>query len=345
MSVATRSAVEPTARRGRLVAGLGALVVLLLAVCVASITLGSRSITVLTIWDAFAAYDPASAAQTVVREMRVPRTLLGLTAGAAFGLSGAILQGVTRNPLGEPGIMGINSGAAAFIVFGIMVLGTQQLSTYIWLGFLGAAVATVMVYVVASYGREGATPVKLALAGAAVTAGFFSLTNAIVMSNLEALNELRFWQVGSLAGRYMPVFWQTLPFIVVGLVVAMASGRALNGLALGDDVAAAIGQRVRLTRLVMFATVAVLCGAATAACGPIVFVGLMVPHLARLICGPDYRWILRYTLVLTPIVLLVADVIGRLVASPSELQVGVVLGVIGAPVFIALVRHRNVVAL
>ena len=345
MSVATRPVVEPATRNGGLAAGLGALVVLLLAVCIASITLGSRSITVLTIWDAFASYDPASAAQTVVREMRVPRTLLGLTAGAALGLSGAILQGVTRNPLAEPGIMGINSGAAAFIVFGIMVLGTQQLSTYIWLGFLGAAVATVMVYAVASYGREGATPVKLALAGAAVTAGFFSMTNAIVMSNLEALNELRFWQVGSLAGRYLPVFWQTLPFIVVGLVVAMASGRALNGLALGDDVAAAIGQRVRLTRLIMFGTVAVLCGAATAACGPIVFVGLMVPHLARLICGPDYRWILRYTLVLTPIVLLVADVIGRMVVAPSELQVGVVLGVIGAPVFIALVRHRNVVAL
>lgn len=345
MSVVARPVVEHTAGRGRLGAGLGVLAVLLVLVCVASITLGSRSITVLTIWDAFAGYDPASAAQTVVREMRVPRTLLGLTAGAALGLSGAILQGVTRNPLAEPGIMGINQGAAAFIVFGIMVLGTQQLSVYIWLGFLGAAVATVMVYVVASFGREGATPVKLALAGAAVTAGFYSLTNAIVMSNLEALNELRFWQVGSLAGRYMPVFWQTLPFIAVGLGVAMASGRALNGLALGDDVAAAIGQRVRLTRLVMFAAVAVLCGAATAACGPIVFVGLMVPHLARLICGPDYRWILRYSLVLTPMVLLVADVIGRIVVSPSELQVGVVLGVIGAPVFIALVRHRNVVAL
>jgi iron complex transport system permease protein len=203
----------------------------------------------------------------------------------------------------------------------------------------------VTVYVVASFGREGATPVKLALAGAAVTAGFFSLTNAIVLSNLEALNELRFWQVGSLAGRYLPEFWQTLPFIVIGVVVAMASGRALNGLALGEDVAVALGQRVRLTRAVLFATVAVLCGAATAACGPIVFVGLMVPHLARLLCGPDYRWILPYSLVLTPVVLLTADVVGRMVLSPSELQVGVVLGVLGAPVFIALVRNRNLVTL
>ncbi len=329
----------------RRVVGLGLLVVALAGVCFVSITLGSRSITLMTIWDAFTSHDPTSASQTVVREMRVPRTLLGLSAGAALGLSGAILQGVTRNPLAEPGIMGINTGAAAFIVFGIMVLGTQQLSTYIWFGFLGAAVATVMVYTIASFGREGATPVKLALAGAAVTAAFYSLTNAIVMTNVEALNELRFWQVGSLAGRYLPVFWQTMPFIVIGVVVALGTGRALNGLALGEDVAVALGQRVRLTRAVMFVTVAILCGAATAACGPIVFIGLVVPHLARMLCGPDYRWILAYSLVLTPMVLLIADIIGRVVVSPSELQVGVVLGVLGAPAFVALVRYRNLVEL
>ena len=332
-------------RRGTLLLGFGVLLVLLVGVCFVSITMGSRSITLLTIWDAFANYDPNSASETVVREMRVPRTLLGLTVGAALGLSGAILQGVTRNPLAEPGIMGINTGASAFIVFAIMVLGTQQLSTYIWFGFLGAAVATVAVYAIASFGREGATPVKLALAGAAVTAGFFSLTNAIVMTNVEALNELRFWQVGSLAGRYMPVFWQTLPFIVVGVVIALGTGRALNALALGEDVARALGQRVRLTRFTLFVTVALLCGAATAACGPIVFVGLVVPHIARILCGPDYRWILGYSLVLTPIVLLTCDIIGRVVVSPSELQVGVVLGVLGAPAFIALVRYRNMVEL
>ena len=339
---------EPRSRsrgRARLLVGLVLLFGLLLAVCLFSITMGSRSITLMTIWDAFTSYDPSSASETVVREMRVPRTLLGLSVGAALGLSGAILQGVTRNPLAEPGIMGINTGAAAFIVFGIMVLGTQQLSTYIWLGFVGAAVATVMVYTIASFGREGATPVKLALAGAAVTAAFYSLTNAIVMTNVDALNELRFWQVGSLAGRYMPVFWQTLPFIVIGVVVALGAGRALNGLALGEDVAVALGQRVRLTRAVMFVTVALLCGAATAACGPIVFVGLVVPHLARMLTGPDYRWILTYSLVLTPIALLIADIIGRVVVSPSELQVGVVLGVLGAPAFVALVRYRNLVEL
>ena len=182
--------------------------------------------------------------------MRVPRTLIGILAGAALGLSGAILQGVTRNPLADPGIMGINAGAAAFIVFGIMVLGVQGIGGYVWLAFLGAGVATVTVYGIASFGREGATPVKLALAGAAVTAILSSLTSAIVMTNVDALNELRFWQVGSLAGRYMPVFWQTAPFIVLGLFVAMLTGRALNGLALGEDLALALGQRVRLTRFV-----------------------------------------------------------------------------------------------
>ena len=328
-----------------LAAGLVLLIGVLLVVCFFSITLGSRGVGVPTIWKAFTDFDPGSASETVIREMRVPRTLIGVLAGAALGLSGAILQGVTRIPLADPGIMGINAGAAAFIVFGIMILGVQGVIGYVWLAFAGAAAATVVVYGVASFGREGATPVKLALAGAAVTAVLSSLTSAIVMTNVDALNELRFWQVGSLAGRYMPVFWQTAPFILVGLVVAMLTGRALNGLALGEDLALALGQRLRLTRFVMFATVAVLCGAATAACGPIVFVGLVVPHLARFICGPDYRWILPYALVLTPIVLLVADIVGRVVVSPGELQVGVVLGVFGAPAFIALVRYRNLAEL
>jgi iron complex transport system permease protein len=303
--------------------------------------MGSREITLETIWHAFTDFDPSSTSETVVREMRVPRTLLGLAAGAALGLSGAILQGVTRNPLADPGIMGINAGAAAAVVLGIMILGTQQLSSYIWLSFLGAAAATVIVYGIASLGREGATPVKLALAGAAVTAGLTSVTAGVVMTHVEALDQLRFWQVGSLAGRYMPIFWQTLPFIAVGTAMALLLGRSLNGLALGEDVATALGQRVRLTRVLMFVTVVLLCGAATAACGPIAFVGLVVPHLARFLCGPDYRWILPYSLVLTPALLLLADIASRVVVSPGELQVGVLVGVVGAPAFVLLVRYGN----
>ncbi|MGE0027234.1 MAG: FecCD family ABC transporter permease [Thermoleophilia bacterium] len=333
------------ARGGRLAAGLVVLGVLLAAACAASIAVGTRDVTLATVWSALFDFDPASTSQTVIREMRVPRTVLGVAVGAALGLSGAMLQGVTRNPLADPGIMGINAGAAAFIVAGVMLLGIGQLSLAVWLGFLGAGVATVTVYGVASIGREGATPVKLALTGAAVTAGLTSVTGAIVLTNIDALNELRSWEVGSLAGRYAPVLWQTAPFIAVAGLVALGAGRALNGLALGEDVARALGQRVRLTRFTLFATVAVLCGAATAACGPIAFAGLVVPHVARMICGPDYRWILPYSALLTPVVLLSADVVGRVVVSPGELQVGVVLGVIGAPFFVWLVRYRTVTEL
>ena len=330
---------------GRLLVGLVVLALALVAVCLLSLTLGARGIGVLTVWQALTDPGPDTPAQTVIREIRVPRTLLGIVVGAALGLSGTILQGVTRNPLADPGIMGINAGAAAAIVTAVMVFGVSGLSNYIWFAFLGAAAATFAVYAIASFGREGATPVKLALAGAAVTAGLTSVSSTIVMINTEALDELRLWQVGSLAGRYAPVLIQVLPFILVGGFVALLSGRALNGLALGEDVATALGQHVLRTRLLMFLVVAVLCGAATAACGPITFVGLVVPHLARLICGPDYRWILAYAVLLTPIVLLGADIIGRLALGQGELPVGVVLGVLGAPVFVLLVRSRNLVQL
>ncbi|GAA4346480.1 FecCD family ABC transporter permease [Angustibacter luteus] len=325
--------------------GLLALVGLLAAVCVVSILLGTRGVGLETIWKALTDFDPGSTSETVIREMRVPRTLVGLSAGMALGLAGAILQAATRNPLADPGILGINGGAAAAIVVAIMLLGRQSLTTNVWFGFAGAALAVVAVYSVASLGREGATPVKLALAGAAISAGLYAVTTAIVMSNVDAFEEMRHWQVGSLAGRYYPVLWQTLPFLVLGSVAALLSGRALNGLALGDEVATSLGQNVRRTRLLLFALVAILCGAAVAACGPIVFLGLAVPQLARAVVGTDYRWVLAYSAVMAPIVFLVADVIGRLAVSPGELQVGVVLGALGAPVFVLLVRYRNLATL
>lgn len=329
---------------GRLAAGAIGLAVLLVATCAVSVALGAREVSWQTLWLAFTDYDPADTAQRVLREMRVPRTLLGLVVGAALGVSGAILQGVTRNPLADPGIMGINAGAAMFVVIGVVAFGAS-LAVSVWLAFLGAGAATVAVYAIASFGREGATPVKLALAGAAMTAGMMAVTSGLVMTDVDALNALRFWQVGSLSGRYLPVFWQVVWFIVAGLVVALAAGRLLNGLALGEDVARALGQRVGRTRALLFTTVAVLCGAATAACGPIVFVGLVVPHLARMLCGPDYRWIVAYSALLSPVVLLTADIVGRLMLTDGELQVGVVLGVFGAPVFVGLVRYRRLAEL
>jgi iron complex transport system permease protein len=314
----------------------------LVLVAFLSVTMGSRS---LGLWDVLRALasldDDGSITSTVTLEMRVPRTLLGILVGAALGVAGAVLQGVTRNPLADAGIMGVNSGAAAFVVFAITVLGVRGVGVYVWFAFAGAIGALVLVYAIASMGREGATPVKLALAGVAVTAGLASVTSGIVMTNVDALDELRFWQVGSLAGRYTPILTGVAPFILVGLAVSMLFGRALNGLALGEDMARGLGQHVTRTRAAAFAVVAVLAGAATAACGPIVFIGLVVPHLARFVCGPDYRWILPYSMLLAPIVLLLADVLGRVALAPDELQVGVVLGVLGAPAFVAIVRYAR----
>ncbi|MFI6478334.1 FecCD family ABC transporter permease [Nonomuraea sp. NPDC050663] len=329
------------ARRASLLGpGLVVLLVLLAVAAFLSVTQGARDIGLPEVMRALGGLSVDEAiTSTVTLELRVPRTLIGILVGAALGVAGAILQGVTRNPLADAGIMGINAGAAVMVVFAITVLGIRGVSLYIWFAFAGAVIATLLVYTIASMGREGATPVKLALAGAAVTAGLTSVTTGIVMTNVDALQELRFWQVGALAGRYMPVLVGVAPFLIVALVVALGLGRMLNGLALGEDVARGLGQRVGLTRAVAFGVVAVLAGAATAACGPIVFIGLVVPHLARLICGPDYRWLLPYSMLLAPIILLLADVLGRVVGAPGELQVGVVLGVLGAPVFVVIVRY------
>ena len=338
------SSARPRPQRG-LALGLLVLLGVLALVTFFSVTHGSRDISPGEAVRALADFGPGGVNDTVTLEMRVPRTIVGLLAGAALGLSGAVLQGVTRNPLADPGIMGVNAGAAAAVVAAIMFVGVGGISTYIWFAFAGAALATVLVYAVGSLGRDGATPVKLALAGAAVTAGLTSFTTAMVMTDDVTLNELRFWQVGSLSGRYEAVVSGVAPFIAVGCLLALLCGRWLNALALGEDTARSLGVRVGRTRLALFGIVAVLCGAATAACGPIVFVGLAVPHLARLVCGPDYRWILPYSMLLSPIVLLLADVVGRVLAGDGELQVGVVLGVLGAPFFVGLVRYGRLAEL
>ncbi len=320
--------------------GLAVLGAVLALAAFLSVTQGSRDIGLSDVVRALAGLaGDESMTSTVTLELRVPRTLLGILVGAALGVAGAILQGVTRNPLADAGIMGINAGAAVFVVFAITVLGIRGVGVYVWFAFAGAIGATLLVYAIASLGREGATPVKLALAGVAVTAGLGSVTTGVVMTNVNALNELRFWQVGSLAGRYAPVLTGVAPFLFAGLIAALGLGRVLNGLALGEDVARGLGQRVTLARTLAFGIVAVLAGAATAACGPMVFIGLVVPHVARFVCGPDYRWIIPYSMLISPIFLLLADVLGRVVGAPGELQVGVVLGVLGAPVFIAIVRY------
>ncbi|GAA0943202.1 iron chelate uptake ABC transporter family permease subunit [Kribbella koreensis] len=281
----------------------------------------------------------------VIRYLRFPRTAVGLLAGAALGLAGAVMQGITRNPLADPGILGVNAGAALAVVAAIGLLGVQSLTGYVWFAMGGALVATVVVYLVGSVGRGGATPVKLALAGAALSALLGSVTSAITLLDLSTLNEFRFWVVGSLTLATSAIVAQALPFIAVGIALALALGRSLNQLALGDDLAATLGTRIWVVRLLAALAVMLLAGTATAMAGPIAFVGLAVPHVARALVGADYRWILPYSLVLAPTVLLLADVTGRLVARPDELQVGIITALIGAPLFIALVRRRKLAEL
>jgi iron complex transport system permease protein len=297
------------------------------------------------VWDAIWHYDPSLNDHLIVRSLRVPRTVLGLAVGAALGLAGAVMQGVTRNPLADPGILGIEAGASLAVVIGIYAFGIGSLAGYVWFAFAGAAAASVVVYTLGSMGRGGATPVKLALAGAALASLLGSFTSAILLTDLATLDQFRFWVVGSLAGRGGDIAVQVLPFLAVGTILALGSARSLNALALGDDVARSLGQRVHAARAVAALAVVILCGAAVAAAGPIAFVGLTIPHVARALCGPDYRWVLPWSMVLAPVLLLGADIIGRLVARPGELQVGIVTALVGAPFFIALVRRRRLAEL
>jgi iron complex transport system permease protein len=286
-----------------------------------------------------------SDAHVIVTELRVPRTEIGLLVGAALGAAGALMQGVTRNPLADPGILGINAGAAFAVVLAIYVLGVSTTATYAAFALLGAGMSAVALYALGASGRDGATPIKVALAGAVLTALLVSLTSAVLIFDTRTLDEFRFWIVGSIAGRDSAVVLSVAPFIVAGLLVALLAGRWLNALALGDDVARSLGQRVGRVRAASALGFVLLSGGAVAAAGPIAFVGLTVPHVARTLVGADYRWIVPYSIVLGAILLLASDVLGRVVARPGELEVGIVTAVLGAPFFIWLVRRRRLAEL
>jgi iron complex transport system permease protein len=327
---------------GRRVAGLGAALCLLAAVTAASIALGARNVPLGHVWHGLFHFTGTDD-DVVIRDLRLPRTLLGLLAGAALGVAGAAMQALTRNPLADPGLLGVNAGAAAAVVTAISFLGVTSLTGYVWFALAGAALVAALVYVAG--GSRSATPVRLALAGTAVTALLQGWTSAVELTDGTALDRMRFWQVGSLAGADMATVRQVAPFLAAGALLALLTAAPLNALALGDDTARGLGARPARTRLLTMAAVTLLCGAATAACGPIVFIGLMVPHAVRGITGPDLRWVLPYAAVLAPALLLGADVIGRLVTRPAELQAGIVTAVLGGPVFIVLVRRRRTVRL
>lgn len=323
---------------------LGAATAALVACALASVAYGSAEVGWGSVVSAFTSFD-GSNEHLIVRELRLPRTLVGIGVGAALALTGALMQAVTRNPLADPGILGIEAGAALAVVLSIFLLGVSTVSGYVWFAFVGAAITAVVVYLLGSVGRAGSTPVKLALAGAVVAAFLSSITSAVLVFDARTLDEFRFWIVGSLAGRDLDVLRAVAPFMVAGLLLALPFGRSLNALALGDEIARSLGQRVALVRGLAAIAVVLLAGSAVAAAGPIAFVGLAVPHAARLLVGPDWRWILPYCAVLGPILLLSTDILGRILVRPAELQVGIMTALVGAPVFVYLVRRRKLAEL
>lgn len=349
MTALTELGKEPCAAANRASAERGrrrkwALCLLLAALvvaCAASIMLGTKPIPPGTVWQALT--DPARIEDhIIVRSLRLPRTLLGLLVGLALGVAGSLIQAHTRNPLADPGLLGVNQGAAFAVVTAVVVLDVHSLYGYIWFGFAGALLASCVVFALGTIGGSGSTPITLTLAGAAVSALLNGLIAAIVLGDRQGMETYRFWHVGSIASRDYEVLWQVLPFIALGLVLALASTPGMNTLALGTDVAKALGQNVRRTRMVGVLAITLLTGAAVGACGPIAFLGLLAPHLARMFTGPDYRWLVPCAALTGATLILTADVLSRII-SGDTFEVGIVIAIIGAPVFVFLVHRKGAI--
>ncbi|CVI57523.1 iron ABC transporter permease [Agrobacterium leguminum] len=321
-------------------AWLGAVLALLALLCALSVAIGTRDVSFADIVSGLSGRVETVAEAAVA--VRLPRTLLALLSGAALGLAGAIMQGVTRNPLADPGILGVNMGASLAVVIGIVWFGIASAQAFIMVAIAGAGVSAVFVYVVGSLGRGGATPLKLALAGAATSVAFSSLVIAVVLPRSDIAGGIRSWQIGGVGGATFERIETVLPFLTAGFIVSLLSARKLNSLELGDELAAGLGENVTVARAVASFGAILLCGAATAICGPIGFVGLVVPHLCRLLVGVDNRWLLPFSALGGACLLLAADIVGRIVARPSELDVGIVTALVGAPFFIWIVRRQRV---
>jgi iron complex transport system permease protein len=330
----------PAADHRRRALGLAVILIALGLLCLASLAVGSNPLSPGEVWQGIWRRD-GSEASLVVWTLRGPRTLTGILVGAAFGVAGALIQALTRNPLADPGILGVNAGAGFAVTLGVGVVGLTSISGYVWFAFVGAAVTTVLVYVIGSAARGRAAPVTLVLAGVALGAVLTGLSTFLSLADPETFRSLRSWGVGSIARTDLADTLAVAPFLLVGLVMAVAMSGALNAIALGDDLAASLGTKVQRTRVLGVIAVTLLAGAATALTGGIAFVGLMVPHVVRWFTGPDQRWIILYSALAAPVLILAADVLGRVVARPGEVPVGIVTAVIGAPVLIALVRRRN----
>lgn len=330
-------------RRGRLFLLL-AIAVLLMAIA-ASLMIGARPVAPAVVMEALLRPDMTIADHSVILTQRVPRTLIGVLAGAALALAGTLMQGLTRNPLADPGLLGVNAGASVAVLAAITLWGVTSPTGFVWFAFAGAAIASVVVALIGTRGPDGSSPAKLALTGAAVTAGLTAVTTLILTTSITAFDVFRYWQVGGLTNRGLDTVAVVVVPVVVGAVIAFTSARGLDLIALGDETAAGLGHSVGRTRALGIVATVLLCGSATAIAGPIVFLGLVVPHALRAVVGGDYRWLLAIGAPAGAIVLLTADVLGRVIALPGEVQAGLVVAFVGAPVLISLVLRPGRVTL
>ncbi|WP_299402840.1 iron ABC transporter permease [Acaryochloris sp. IP29b_bin.148] len=312
----------------------------LLCVCfMASVGLGVADISPKTVYQALIDFD-GSTDQLIIRTVRIPRSITALLVGSAVAVAGAIMQGLTRNPLADPGILGINAGAALAVVGSVFWLGTTSLSVYAGFALLGAGISAVTVYALGSLGPGGLTPLNLTIAGAAFQMFVSSVTLGLLILSQRTLEEIRFWIAGSVAGRDLSLVGQVLPYLAVGLVIALVMGKQLTTLSLGEDIAQGLGQKTTWVKGIAAVSIVLLAGGSVAIAGPIGFVGLIVPHIVRFWVGVDYRWILPYAAIVGAILLLIADIGARLVIQPQELPVGLVMPLLGAPFFIYLTRWQ-----
>ncbi|CUU49613.1 FecCD family ABC transporter permease [Clostridium beijerinckii] len=319
--------------------------IFLLGICVIiSLAFGSKNIVISQAINALLNSDDTSFAALVVRE-RIPRTIFSIMAGASLGISGALMQSITRNPIADPSILGVNTGASLFVVIGIAFFNINSANEYIWIALVGAGITSIFVYTIASIGSGGMTPIKLALAGSATSAVLTSLVSVIILPRSEVIDAYRFWQVGSVSGATWESIHLMLPFLIIGLIISIISAPALDILALGDEVATGLGVNIGIIRIICAIAGVILCGATTAIAGPIGFVGLMIPHSIRLIFGSNLRGLVPMSAIGGAVLLTISDVLGRVIGSPGELQVGIITAFLGAPILIIIARKAKVRAI
>lgn len=319
--------------------------IILLGVCIlASLAFGSRMIGWADLMDGLFHPDVQSHEANVVRQ-RIVRTIFSLMCGAALGVSGALMQSVTRNPIADPSILGVNTGASLFVVCGIAFFNISSTNQYIWIAIAGAILTAIFVFGIGSMGSGGATPLKLVLAGAATSAILSSLVVAIMIPRTNVMDQFRFWQVGSVGAGSWDAIITFIPFLIIGILIAIFTGPGLNALALGDEVATGLGVRTGTIRLIAALGGVLLCGATTALAGPIGFIGLLATHVIRLLIGPDLRYIIPMSALSGAIILTMSDVLGRLLGSPGELEVGIVTAFVGAPILILITMKAKIRAL